>query len=269
MRLLPGLRHQFQAVLEQTLGVSVHALIRLATDAQVTVLGARAGYRTDNAVALRVAVSTTNHSRRRTRTEGQGRKLRQHILAGRIGVVQDAHRGTVPRGRILASDNQGVVDSARINHGGGDSHRVHKAQASVRNIEVQGVARQIQAVVHTHRDGGLKVIASHRSVNQQANLGTVNTCLRDSLLGSGNNAVLKGLALSPAAASTNTGKTLQQALGHAQTLIGLGQLLIEVVARDDLRRQLVGDGQQSCISVANVRVHANFIGGCIQQWCGP
>ena len=141
MRLLPRLRHQLQAVLEQALGVSVHALIRLATDAQVTVLSARAGHRTDDAVTLRVAVSATNHSRRRTRTEGQGRELSQHILAGRIGVVQDAHRGTVPRGGVLASDNQGVVDSARINHGGGDSHRVHKSQAGIRNIEVQGVTR--------------------------------------------------------------------------------------------------------------------------------
>ena len=136
MRLLPGLRHQLQTVLEQALSVSVHTLIRLATDAQVTVLGARAGHRTDNTVALRVAVSATNHSRSRTRTEGQGRELRQHILAGRIGVVQDAHRGTVPRGGVLTSDNQGVVDSARINHGGGDGHRVHEAQACVRNIEV-------------------------------------------------------------------------------------------------------------------------------------
>ena len=141
MRLLPRLRHQLQAVLEQALGVSVHALIRLATDAQVTVLSARAGHRTDDAVTLRVAVSATNHSRRRTRTEGQGRELSQHILAGRIGVVQDAHRGTVPRGGVLASHNQGVVDSARINHGGGDSHRVHEAQAGIRNIEVQGVTR--------------------------------------------------------------------------------------------------------------------------------
>ena len=106
MRLLPRLRHQLQAVLEQALCVSVHALIRLATDAQVTVFSARAGHRTDDAVALRVAVSATNHSRRRTRTEGQGRKLSQHILAGRIGVVQDAHRGTVPRGGVLASDNR-------------------------------------------------------------------------------------------------------------------------------------------------------------------
>ena len=97
--------------------------------------------------------------------------------------------------------------------------------------------------MHTHRNGGLKVIASHRSVNQQANLGTVNTRLRNSLLGCGNHAVLEGLTLSPTAASTNTGKTLQQALRHAQTLIGLGQLLIEVVARDDLRRQLMGNGQ--------------------------
>ena len=256
-------------MLEQALCVSVHALIRLATDAQVTVFSARAGHRTDDAVALRVAVSATNHSRRRTRTEGQGRKLSQHILAGRIGVVQDAHRGTVPRGGVLASDDQGVVDSARINHGGGDSHRVHKAQACVRNIEVQGVTRQIQAVVHTHRNGGLKVIASHRSVNQQTNLGTVNTRLLDSLLGCGNHAVLEGLTLSPTAASANTGKALQQALRHAQTLIGLGQLLIEVVARDDLRRQLMGNRQQSCISVANVRVRADLIGGCIHQWCGP
>ena len=141
MRLLPRLRHQLQAVLKQTLSVSVHTLVSLATNAEVTVLGARAGHRTDDAVTLRVAVSTANHSRRRTRTEGQGRKLSQHILAGRIGVVQDAHRGTVPRGGVLASDNQGVVDSARINHGGGDSHRVHKAQAGVRNVEVQGVTR--------------------------------------------------------------------------------------------------------------------------------
>ena len=141
MRLLPRLRHQLQTVLEQALGVSVHTLIRLATDAQITVLSARAGHRTDNAVTLRVTVSATNHSRRRTRTEGQGRELSQHILAGRIGIVQDAHRGTVPRGGVLASDNQGVVDSARINHGGGDSHRVHEAQAGVRNIEVQGVTR--------------------------------------------------------------------------------------------------------------------------------
>lgn len=136
VRLLPGLRHELQAVPEQALGVGVHTLIGLAADAQVAVLGARAGYRTDDAVALRVAVSATNHCRRRTRTEGQGRELRQHILAGRIGVVQDAHRGTVPRGGILTSHNEGVVDSARINHGGGDGHRVHEAQAGVRNIEV-------------------------------------------------------------------------------------------------------------------------------------
>ena len=123
--------------------------------------------------------------------------------------------------------------------------------------------------MHTHRNGGLKVIASHRSVNQQANLGTVNTRLRNSLLGCGNHAVLEGLALSPATASANTSKALQQALRHAQTLIGLGQLLIEVVARDDLRRQLMGNRQQSCISVANVRVRADLIGGCIHQWCGP
>ncbi len=82
-------------------------------------------------------------------------------------------------------------------------------------------------------------------------------------------AVLEVLALSP-----NRGEVLiparrlQQALRHAQTLIGLGQLLIEVVARSDLE-QLMGDGQQSCISVANVRVRADLIGGCIQQWCGP
>ena len=59
--------------------------------------------------------------------------------------------------------------------------------------------------MHTHRNGGLKVIASHRSVNQQANLGTVNTRLLDSLLGCGNHAVLEGLAFSPTAASANTG----------------------------------------------------------------
>lgn len=136
MRLLPGLRHELQAVPEQALGVGVHALIGLAADAQVAVLGARAGHRTDDAVTLRMTVRATNHGRRRTRTEGQGCELGQHVLAGRIGVVQDAHRGTVPRGGILTSDNQGVVDSARINHGGGDGHRVHKAQACVRNIEV-------------------------------------------------------------------------------------------------------------------------------------
>ncbi|CNK08962.1 Uncharacterised protein [Mycobacterium tuberculosis] len=123
--------------------------------------------------------------------------------------------------------------------------------------------------MHTHRNGGLKVIASYRSVNQQANLGAVNTRLLDSLLGCGNHAVLEGLTLSPTAASANTSKALQQALRHAQTLIGLGQLLIEVVARDDLRRQLMGNRQQSCISVANVRVRADLIGGCIHQWCGP
>ena len=82
MRLLPRLRHQLQAVLKQALGVSVHTLISLATDAQVAVLSARAGHRTDDAVTLRMAVSATNHSRRRTRTEGQGRELSQHILAG-------------------------------------------------------------------------------------------------------------------------------------------------------------------------------------------
>ena len=59
--------------------------------------------------------------------------------------------------------------------------------------------------MHTHRYGGLEVIARDRGVNQQTNLGAVNTRLFDSLLGCGNNAVLEGLVLSPAAASANTG----------------------------------------------------------------
>ena len=236
MRLLPGLRHELQAVPEQTLGVGVHTLIGLAADAQVTVLGARAGHRTDDAVTLRMTVRATNHGRRRTRTEGQGCELGQHVLAGRIGVVQDAHRGTVPRGGILASHNQGVVDSARINHGGGDSHRVHEAQACVRNIEVQGVTRQVQAVVHTHRYGGLEVIARDRGVDEQANLGAVNTRLFDSLLCGGDHAVLESLPLGPAAAGANAGKALEQALGHLQALVGLGQLFVKIVARDNLGR---------------------------------
>ena len=68
MRLLPGLRHELQAVPEQALGVGVHTLIGLAADAQVAVLGARAGHRTDDAVTLRMTVRATNHGRRRTRT---------------------------------------------------------------------------------------------------------------------------------------------------------------------------------------------------------
>ena len=123
--------------------------------------------------------------------------------------------------------------------------------------------------MHTHRYGGLEVIARDRGVNQQANLGAVNTRLFDSLLCGGDHAVLEGLALGPAAAGANAGKALEQALGHLQALVGTGQLLIEVIARGDLRRQLMGNRQQSCISVANVRVRADLIGGCIQQWCGP
>ena len=98
------------------------------------------------------------------------------------------------------------------------------------------MTRQVQAVVHTNRHGGLEVIASHRGVNQQANLGAVNTRLFDSLLGCGDHAVLEGLALGPAAAGANAGKALEQALGHLQTLVGAGQLLVKIVARDNLGR---------------------------------
>jgi len=48
----------------------------------------------------------------------------------------------------------------------------------------------------------------------------------------GTRAVLKGLPLRPATPFTNASQPLQQALGHAQPLVGVCQLLIKVVARN-------------------------------------
>ena len=66
----PSLSDQLQAVLEQTGGIRIHPLVGFTANAEVAVLGSRAGDRTDNRVACGVQVGAANDGGRSSRAQG-------------------------------------------------------------------------------------------------------------------------------------------------------------------------------------------------------
>ena len=87
MRLLPRLRHQLQAVLQQPGSIGVHSLVGFAANAQIAVFRTCPRHGAHNTVPVGVLIRPAYYGCCRTRAEGEGGELREHIIAGSIGLV--------------------------------------------------------------------------------------------------------------------------------------------------------------------------------------
>lgn len=236
-------------MVEQTGGVREHPVP--ATDAQAAELGAGAGHRAHDPVAVRVAVRGAHHGGGGAAAQGEGCELLDHLFARDVVLAQPCDGRLVPRGGVLAGHHEGVLDGARVDHGGGHGEGVDEAQARVGHVEVQGGAGQAQALVDPHGHGGLVVVARDGRVDEQSDLLRADAgVLQGGLAGLGG-AVGEVASGGPAAALLDAREPLQQTLGKAQPCEGLGQLLIEPGGRDHHVRFRLGHRQDGGVAVSD------------------
>lgn len=219
---------------EQAAGVGAHALER--TDAKFVMLRRSPEEATLHPVAARVLRMATDHHRRRTRTQGEGRKVLEQIHDRRVFGEQPLDGRLMDLAGAFAIDDKGVIDLASLNHRACDLNAVEKAQARVRNVEVHAGRRKPQQVVHGDRARRLEPLTAHARIDHQPDAASIDTRRRERLLARHRCRLHERHTLGPLAALADTGERLEQALGRSRALVERRQTLINLGRGYDLGR---------------------------------
>ena len=134
--------------------------------------------------------------------------------------------------RVLAVDDQRVVDLPGVDHRGGQLHPVDEAEAGVGDVEVLARRRQAERVVHCDRRGRLEVLPAHRGVDHEADPRRGRRRLGDRLATGHRRAVDEADALGPPAALVDAGEPLEHPGLEADPLVGRQQPLVDLVRGD-------------------------------------
>ena len=163
--------------------------------------------------AAGVLVGPAEDRRGGTRAEGEGGELAHEAVAADVAAEQAFDRVDLDLVGVLAVDDDRVADLTGLDHVRREAHAVHEPEARVGDVEVDGGARQAQAVVQAHGDRRLEVLAGHRGVDEQADLGGLDSGLGQRAPSRRDRRVVGRLVGGPVAALEHAGDALQQPPG--------------------------------------------------------
>lgn len=225
MRFAPRGGDQIHAVAEQALGVGEHALV--VADAELVVPGCGSRHAAEDPVPLGVQVRAADHGGDGSRTQRQRCELVEVLLAGDSRALQASDSDFLHSRHVFARDDERVVDLSRVDHAGRDGHSVHEAQASVGDVEVHGRGAEADAVVNRYCDGRLKRLARDGGIDQQTDLVSCDSRLRQSVASRGGGPLDVIRRILPVAPRRHSGHALKEPLRKAQFPERVAESLVE------------------------------------------
>jgi hypothetical protein len=171
--------------------------------------------------------------RRRAGAQRQGCKLGAELLCTHVWIQQSPDGGLGDRSAGFAIDDQRMADFAALDHARRDVHAVEKGQAGIADVEVHTVLTQAQVAVHDAGRGWLQVIATHRGVDDDADVLPVHAGFPDGFLrcqGGGIGRLHTGF---PHPSRTDAREFFQQVGANAKAFGGRPQAFADFFRGDD------------------------------------